>query len=267
MVTLPIAEVQRGAGEVDLPPASRDICVAPKGVSIDRGRMARLRVVFDLDDTLYPERMFAISGFRACERWADEQFGVAGLVEPMTSLLDDGHMRPLFEIVLAERVGAHAAHLIEDFIGIYRDHEPRSRCTTTRMPRCASGSQGPLGLITDGSHQVQSAKVRASGSSRTSLHIIYTSALGGRGFSKPNPLSYELMEATIGVPGDRFVYIGDNPAKDFVTPNARGWTSVQIVRPQRIHCARRGRSGGAPHHTITSLPSCRIAGMLRKFDR
>lgn len=216
--------------------------------------MSRLRVVFDLDDTLYPERMFAISGFRACERWAADRFGVTGLVDPMTRLLDAGHMRSLFEIVLAETVGADAAHLIEDFIAVYRDHEPDiALYEDSHAALDHLGRVGPLGLITDGSHPVQSGKVAALGIAPRFAHIIYTSALGGRSFSKPNPRSYELMEQAIGEPGDRFVYIGDNPAKDFVTPNARGWMSVQIVRPQRIHSRAQAAAGGEPQHTISSL--------------
>ena len=32
--------------------------------------MSHLVLVFDLDDTLYPERQFALSGFQAAGRWA-----------------------------------------------------------------------------------------------------------------------------------------------------------------------------------------------------
>ena len=84
-------------------------------------------------------------------------------------------------------------------------------------------------------------------------HIVYTSALGGRQFSKPHPLAYERMEAALGEPGDRFVYVGDNPAKDFVVPNQRGWISVQVDRPLRIHARAATAPGGAPQHVIASL--------------
>ena len=46
-------------------------------------------LVFDLDDTLYPERDFALSGFKAAERWASAELGLApGLAREMTRLLD-----------------------------------------------------------------------------------------------------------------------------------------------------------------------------------
>jgi putative hydrolase of the HAD superfamily len=216
--------------------------------------MERLRIVFDLDDTLYPERMFAISGFRACERWAQDRLGAGQMVERMTGLLDAGHMRSLFEIVLAEALGDAADSHVEAFIDVYRTHEPDIALYDDAAPALAHlGSVSPLGLITDGSHAVQAAKVKALGIEPRFTKVIYTSALGGRGFSKPNPLSYEIMEQAIGAPGDRFVYVGDNPAKDFITPNARGWTSIQIVRPQRIHHRAETAAGGAPQHTIQSL--------------
>ena len=45
---------------------------------------ARDILVFDLDDTLYAERQFALSGFRAAERWACAELGLeAGYLSRM----------------------------------------------------------------------------------------------------------------------------------------------------------------------------------------
>ena len=75
--------------------------------------MGRLRVVFDLDDTLYPERQFALCGFRACGVWAKEQFGVDGVGEEMTRLLDTGMLGKLFKMVLESHVPDHRPeHLV-----------------------------------------------------------------------------------------------------------------------------------------------------------
>ncbi len=59
----------------------------------------------------------------------------------------------------------------------------------------------------------------------------------------------------MGAGAERFVYVGDNPAKDFVVPNARGWISVMVERPghRRIHAAAQVAEGGAPQHTVASL--------------
>lgn len=214
-------------------------------------------IVFDLDDTLYSERQFAISGFKACERWVEHRFGaqVAGLSEEMTRLLDVGHMRALFEVSLRRWVPDATAADVEAFIDVYRDHEP----DIALYPDAAwaldhFASRGPIGLITDGQHSVQASKVAALGITPRFAHIVYTSALGGRSFSKPHPLSFERMEAALAsASSSRFVYVGDNPSKDFVTPNARGWISVQVIKPYRIHARAEPVPGGEPHHVIEAL--------------
>ncbi len=223
-------------------------------------------IVFDLDDTLYAERDFAISGFRACESWLEREHGVGEVAEEMTRLLDEGHMRQLFVKVLKDRLPHSADQHLEAFIDVYRYHEPAIGLYPDSVWALEHfGSKGPLGLITDGQHEVQSSKVRALDIGHRFEHIVYTGALGGRAFSKPHPLSYEQMEEKLGGAGDgrRFVYVGDNPAKDFVTPNARGWISVQIVRPYRIHARAEASQGGHPQHmieTLTELPAI-LAGL------
>ena len=78
-----------------------------------------------------------------------------------------------------------------------------------------------------------------------------------RAFHKPHPHAFQLMQTALGNPGDRFVYVGDNLSKDFVAPNALGWTSVWIDRPShrahRIHKHAKAAPGGEPHHTVRDL--------------
>ncbi len=227
--------------------------------------MPRHTLVFDLDDTLYSERQFAISGFRACERWLETRFGVGGVVEDMTRLLDDGHMRSLFEISLASRVPGQTPELVEAFIDIYRLHPPEIEL----YPDAAWAldhfeALGPLGLITDGQAEVQSSKVNALAIAGRFHHIIYTHALGGRAFSKPHPLAFEQMEQALSGQVGRFVYVGDNPAKDFVVPNARGWISVQVLRPQRIHARAQPAIGGQAQYVVEQLTE--LPGLLATLD-
>ena len=219
--------------------------------------MSRLCVVFDLDDTLYPERSFAVSAFADAAAWGKEKHGIAGLDVEMTRLLDDGHLGTLFPLAL-ERRGIDRAHA-SDLIELYRSHQPVTLALYDDvLPVLAHfEASGPIGLITDGTVGVQQAKVRALGLQQRFSEIIYTHALGGREFAKPHPASYEALVQAVGGPGDRFVYVGDNPAKDFVSPNRMGWTTVQIVRPRRIHSSAEAISEGSAHHvieTLTELP-------------
>jgi putative hydrolase of the HAD superfamily len=219
--------------------------------------MSDLVLVFDLDDTLYPERQFALSGFEAAGRWAEAELGIAGLAADMERLLDGGHLGALFRIALAERLPDHRPEHLAGLLEAYRSHAP-PRLALFEDAAWALSHFGPrarLGLITDGTHHVQARKVAALGIAGHFQEIVYTDALGGRAFSKPHPRSYEMVEQALGGEGSRLVYVGDNPAKDFVVPNARGWTSVMVHRPEafRIHAGAAVAAGGAPQHTVASL--------------
>jgi putative hydrolase of the HAD superfamily len=215
-----------------------------------------LVLVFDLDDTLYPEHQFALSGFRAAGDWAHAELGVAGLADDMTRLLEEGHLGELFRMALAGKLPEHAPEHLTGLVEAYRNHEPRLTLFEDAAWALAHYSgQVKLGLITDGTHHVQAKKVAALDIAGHFREIVYTHALGGRAFSKPHPKSYELVEQALGGEGSRLVYIGDNPSKDFIVPNARGWTSIMVERPQqrRIHAGAAVAPGGAPQHTISSL--------------
>jgi putative hydrolase of the HAD superfamily len=218
--------------------------------------MSGLVLVFDLDDTLYPERQFAVSGFAAAGRWAAAALGVEGLAADMTRLLDDGHLGQLFQMALAEKLPDHGPEHLAGLLEAYRNHEPQlALFEDAGWALDRFGGEASLGLITDGTHRVQAKKVEALGIAPHFHEIVFTDALGGRTFSKPHPKGYEQVEAALGAAGDRLVYIGDNPAKDFIVPNARGWTSIMVHRPghRRIHAAAQVAPGGAPQHTIASL--------------
>jgi len=217
--------------------------------------VSRLRVAFDLDDTLYPERQFALCGFRACGEWAKAQFGVDGLAEEMTRLLDTGMLGKLFKMVLESHVPDHRPEHLVALREAYRGAAAElSLFDDAHWALEHYAAKGPLGLITDGTHTVQRKKVTALALEPRFHEIVYTDALGeDRAYFKPHPMAFERVAAAIGVPGDRFVYVGDNPVKDFVAPNAMGWTTVQVVRDGGIHDVTKVIDGGAPQHRISSL--------------
>lgn len=220
------------------------------------GELSKLHVIFDLDDTLYAERDFAHSGFRAAGRHAREAWGVNGLAESMIALLDDGHLGGLFKISIEEHLEEATEDHVKELIDVYRTHEPQIELFhDARWALQHYAAKGALGLITDGTASVQARKVEALGIAPHFDEIVLTGALGQtpREFHKPHPRSYEIIEERIGAPGDRYVYVGDNPAKDFITPNRRGWISIQVIREGTIHDPHAIADGGEPQHRITSL--------------
>jgi putative hydrolase of the HAD superfamily len=224
-----------------------------------------LRLVFDLDDTLYPERAYALGGFRAAADHATARWGVGDLAPEMTRLLDRGLLGPLFAQVLTTARPETTPGDVADFVRAYGAHSPQLELfpdATAVLDHYRHAA--PLGLITDGHAKTQIAKVTALNLTRHFQSIIYTGALGAdRAFHKPHPRAFQLTEDAIGHPGDQFVYVGDNPAKDFAAPNARGWITVHIQRPGGIHGTPEPIADGAAHHTITDL--MQLPETLKRF--
>jgi putative hydrolase of the HAD superfamily len=224
--------------------------------------MPKLCLVFDLDDTLYAERDFAVSAFGAAGRWAEAAHGIAGLDQDMTALLDAGHLGQIFSMALKTKLPGHSAADLDTLRSVYQAHAPERlplfEDAARALERYGQHPDVKLGLITDGTAHVQAAKIRALDIGHRFGYAILTGALGGnRAFHKPHPLAFERMQAALAEAGDRLVYIGDNPAKDFQAPNRLGWTTVQVDRPEQrafnIHRGAKALPDGAPRHVISTL--------------
>ena len=215
--------------------------------------MTDLCVVFDLDDTLYPEATYARGGLKAAGQWAERELGVTGLVDALMRTFESGRRGDIFDVALMQLgapVGASAVHRMVD---VYRNHVPElALFEDAAWALTRYGQIAPLALLTDGYADVQRAKVAALGVADRFRHIVFTDALGGREFWKPSHAGFVDIERA--VPEARaFVYVADNPLKDFVAPNARGWRTVRIVRPLGEYRAASPPQGGAPQHTIAAL--------------
>jgi putative hydrolase of the HAD superfamily len=192
-------------------------------------------VVFDLDDTLYPEREFVRSGLAASAAWLEREHGVAGLFEEAWPRFAAGERGRLFDHAL-ERLG-HAAppELIAELVAVYRAHEP-AIALAPDIVRLLDRLhvRGPLALLTDGYHVAQQQKVKALGLARWCRPIVCTDAFG-RAHWKPSPKGFLAIQDALGLAPQELVYVADNPAKDFRAPRALGWCTIRLRRPGGEH--------------------------------
>lgn len=192
----------------------------------------RLAVVLDLDDTLYLERDYVRSGMCAAGEWLRLHRNVHGLERICLSLFEEGVRARLFDTALQYLEVDASPTLIARLVFEYRRHLPTIKLAPDAA-RYLSKTNNRLAIVTDGSALAQRMKVSALGLRALSINpIIYTDDLG-QAFSKPHTRPFELVRASLAV--DAFIYVADNPAKDFVGPSAMGWGTVQIERPERIH--------------------------------
>lgn len=194
-------------------------------------------VVFDLDDTLYPERDFVRSGLAASAAWLEREHGVAGLLERAWPLFEAGARGRLFDQALGQLGLAPRPELIAQLVAVYRAHAPAIALTPdVALLLERLHARGPLALLTDGYHATQQQKVKALGLERWCRPIVYTDALG-REHWKPSPKGFLKIQGELGVAPHELVYIADNPAKDFRAPRALGWRTIRLQRPGGEHAA------------------------------
>ncbi|MFD1794968.1 HAD family hydrolase [Paracoccus aurantiacus] len=210
--------------------------------------MQPLRIVFDLDDTLYLERDFAFSGFDAVGAYVASRHGITGFAKICRELFDGPHRSAIFDEAL-RIAGLAGRQPVAELVALYRGHDPQvALCPDAK--RFLNAGRGPFGLITDGPEATQRAKIAALGLDAFCDQVIPTGQWP-KGFGKPHPRAYEEIEASAR--GRRCVYVADNAAKDFVTPNRLGWLTVQILRPERVHDGAAPDAEHAAQTVITSL--------------
>lgn len=191
-------------------------------------------IVLDVDDTLYLERSYVRSGFEAVGRLLATETGVDGVGATLWSGFEAGVRGDAFDRALLAHGLDPDRELIGRLVECYRSHRPDIELLPDAARLLARLDGRPAAAITDGPIASQRAKVEALGLAPTVDPIVVTSELGP-GHAKPDPLPYTTVEAAVGAGPERCWYIGDNPAKDFVTPLARGWTPIRIRRPGSLH--------------------------------
>lgn len=192
-------------------------------------------IIFDLDDTLYLERDFVLSGFAAVGEWWRQRTGQIDFAAHCVRLFDAGIRGQIFNLALAERAGEADPSLVEHMVALYRGHRPSISLApdVTRFLTCLSGNDF-IGIITDGPVSTQRAKLKALGLEQKA-HLILCTDAWGVAYRKPHPRAFEAIEASSGLAPSQLTYVADNVIKDFVTPRARGWKTVQILRAGRVH--------------------------------
>lgn len=195
---------------------------------------ARTAIVLDLDDTLYFERDYVRSGIAAVGEWLAAKRDIHGFTEAATALFADGRREFLFDAALA-MLGVEASPtLIARTVYEYRRHRPQITLAPDASDFLDRVADFSLALVTDGGALAQRMKVSALRLRERSIFpIVYTDDWG-RSFWKPHLRAFSNVQALLAH-CRRFIYVGDNPAKDFLAPRALGWTTIQIARPERLH--------------------------------
>lgn len=186
-------------------------------------------IVFDLDDTLYLQQDYKVSGFQAVARWLEEN-GHGTLqknIDALLSILDlYGPSYPQMFNRFIEQVSLPDT-LIPTLIQVFIHHQPNIKLfPDARSMIVRLRSLYRLGILTDGLLQVQQAKIKALSLENLVDDILYSDSLG---LSKPAEQLFAWFENRFQIPGQELVYIADNPKKDFHGANKRGWKTIRVL--------------------------------------
>jgi putative hydrolase of the HAD superfamily len=198
-------------------------------------------IVFDLDDTLYPERDYVLSGFRSVATWACETLVLDAeqCFSELTYLFEKGVRGNTFDLWL--NANNLDPQLTSELVSVYRNHVPRIalpdnvKALLQSIRSVVEPKRPKLGIITDGFARAQLQKVRALQLEDYFDYILLTDLLG-REYWKPHPRPFLEMKQWLGT-SDRCVYIGDNPRKDFWGANSVGYSTIRVTYMNGDHAA------------------------------
>lgn len=188
-------------------------------------RYNRTTVVLDLDDTLYSEREYLRSGvhylLNSFRKWltSDLSLSVCELIN-LSNPID-----ALFEYVdLPDSVK-------QSMLWMYRLHTPDIKLypdARNLIDFCNSQSIN-IAIITDGRLVSQSLKLKA-------LNLEHVKSYISEEYGDLKPSKNRFLQVQEDFPSERYIYVGDNPMKDFIAPNQLGWTTVGLsYREGNIH--------------------------------
>ncbi len=188
-------------------------------------------VVFDLDDTLYPEKEYVKSGYKEISK-------ILSNVQDAEAKLWRAFEEKKIAIDEALKVeGLYTEELKQKCLYAYRYHQPNIRfyegVAELLMRLRKNGYR--LGVITDGRVEGQRAKIKALRLEDFVDFIIVTDELGGVEYRKPNERAFHLMKRKLDVQFAEMCYIGDNIKKDFIAPQKLGMRAIYYQNKEGLY--------------------------------
>lgn len=191
-------------------------------------------VVFDLDDTLYFEADYVRSAVDAVTAVV-ASVSTLPLTDAKAIMQSAPSVGAGMDLLAEKATSVNGGNLaVADLVDIYRTHMPdiALRPGAARLLDALKSRGIRIGMITDGRSVTQTNKFKALGLDRyiSESDFLVSEATGA---DKTSPKPFERM-MQLHPDETNWVYIGDNPAKDFHWPNVFGWTTIEIANPPRL---------------------------------
>ncbi|MCR4655888.1 MAG: HAD-IA family hydrolase [Lachnospiraceae bacterium] len=198
----------------------------------------RKTVLFDLDDTLYPELSFVKSGYHAVSELINDKYRLNGdFFDELFALFTEDPKRVFNRFLEKHSLGCSGED-IRELVTCYREHEP-SIClypdalnTLLKLKAMGYG----LGIISDGYAISQKNKIKALFPHDEDIFdkIILTDELG-EDYHKPDSRAFLMMKEFFGTKWEEMAYVGDNPKKDFYIGKAFPILTIRLFKQGTVY--------------------------------
>jgi len=184
-------------------------------------------VVLDMDNTLYDESLYFEGVLR--------KFSMVSSVDCGSITRDDisAAIRDSTDVwgVLLKRVGAYTRQRQEEIFDIYQTIDieiPLYRDAVEAIEMLKRKSIR-FGILTNGPVEAQRNKARCLRLDDL-CDTIVCARMFGKGLEKPHKSAFEAMSSCLNIPGERIVFVGDNPKTDFGGAREIGGHTVRLMR-------------------------------------
>lgn len=187
-----------------------------------------LGVIFDLDDTLYSEKQYVKSGYKAVAKLLGDET----LANRLWEYFENG--KPAIDELLNE---LDYLDKKDECLEVYREQMPEITLYdgVANLILELKNKGIKVGIITDGRVSGQKKKLQALGLDKMVDDIIITDELGGIQFRKPCDIAFRVMQRKWRIPFEQMMYVGDNPSKDFQACKQLGMRWVYFKNVEGIY--------------------------------
>jgi putative hydrolase of the HAD superfamily len=176
-------------------------------------------IILDLDDTLYKEVDYQKSGFKEIIKYLKKNYKIKIKNKFIYECIEN-KKNILEEICKKSKLRKSIA---ESLLWVYRLHKPKIflnknvKKTILKIEKLSAG----VAILTDGRSITQRLKLRALGLDYLPFYISedYND-------KKPSLKRFKLIMKDL--PAKNYIYIADNPSKDFLAPNKIKWLTIGI---------------------------------------
>jgi len=178
-------------------------------------------IVFDLDDTLYDEVDFVKSGFKEISNYLGNEKYFDFMWD---EFLQNGSGKIFNKLMEKFNLDISLNKLIE----IYRFHFPKIILPKESKEILEFAKNYKTALISDGHYIMQKNKYNA-----LNINLDYPIFTDFYHTKKPELKPFLMVMDKFK--DEEFIYISDNPKKDFLAPKKLGWITIRFKNPKGIY--------------------------------